>query len=93
MTAPPLIAVVPPALVARLPAVTAAVSVVVPVELSARASRAAVPPTAPVKVMAPVPALTVRSRAPPVESTVEENSTVLSVVVSVVSAPSVTAPL
>jgi hypothetical protein len=45
VTAPPLIAVVPPALVARLPAVTAAVRVVVPVAVEGDGAEGAVVPT------------------------------------------------
>ena len=60
---PPLIAVVPPALVARLLAVTAALRVVVPVLFRVNTSKLLVPPTAPVSVIAPAPEFTVRSRA------------------------------
>ena len=67
----PLIWVVPPALVATLAAVTAALNLVVPVLLTVTAPRAVVPPTTSVKVTLPLPVLTVRALVSPVwESTV-----------------------
>jgi len=65
VTAPPLIAVVPPALVVTEAAVTAALKVVVPVEFRVKAPRApfVAPPTMPVKVMLPEPDETVRGLA------------------------------
>ena len=77
MTAPPLIAVVPPAFVARLPAVTAAVRVVVP-WLFKTSAPSAVVPTAPLNVRSPASALRVRSRVVPSLSTVEAKVRLLS---------------
>ena len=85
VTAAPLIAVVPPALVVTEAAVTAAPKVVVPVELRVKAPRApfVAPPTMPVKVMLPEPVVTVRGLAAEAVLslfaallTVEENPTV-----------------
>jgi len=66
VTEPPLIAVVPPVLVVRDAAVTAALKVVVPVVLTVKAPRAVELPTAPttpVKVTLPDPAETVKAFA------------------------------
>ena len=88
--------VVPPAFVTRLAACTVLVNAVAPVLFTARAPRAPlVPaPTAPVNVTLPKPVETVRSLASLASLfTVLENSTALSVVESVMSASTVTAPV
>ena len=72
-----MIAVVPPAFVARLPAVTAAVRVVVP-WLFKTSAPSAVVPTAPLNVRSPASALRVRSRVVPSLSTVEAKVRLLS---------------
>ena len=85
-----MMAVLPPALVVTLAALTAALNVVTPVLLSVSAPSAVLPPTMPVKVIAPLPVLTVSACA---LFTVLTKVTALSVVLSVVPAPRVTASL
>ena len=84
------ITVVPPASVVTLDEYTAAPNVVTPVLLSVSAPSAVLPPTMPVKVIAPLPAVTVSACAP---LTVLLKVTALFVVVRVVLAPRVTAPV
>ena len=94
VTAPPLMASVPPALLTRLAAVTAPSNVVAPVLLTAKAPKAPLLalPSAPVNVTAPTPELTMSALAwLAAESTVLAKLTVLSVVVRVAPVPSVTA--
>ena len=88
----PLIAVVPPASVVKLAALTVPPKVVVPVLFNAIAVSALVAPTLPVKVILPVPAETVSAWVP---SIVEPKLTApLPLELSmVVSAPSETAPV
>ena len=79
MTAPPLTAVVPPALVVTDAADTAALKVVVPVVFTVNSPSApsVAPPTAPVKVTLPDPAETVNGLdAVAALLTVEEKPTV-----------------
>ena len=59
----PLMAVLPPAFVVTLAALTAALNVVTPVLFSVSAPSAVLPPTMPVKVIAPLPVLTVSACA------------------------------
>ena len=89
-----MIAVVPPASVTRLAAVTTLERVVAPVLLSATAPSTFVPPTIPVAVMAPLPTFTVRFCGVALkESSVEPKLTALFVVAKIVFALSVTASL
>ncbi len=92
VTVPPLIAVVPPASVVRLPAVKVPPRVVVPVLLRATVPRAVVP-TAPLKAMLPASALMVRSRVVASLSTVEAKVRLLSPRSMVTLFPRVTAPV
>ena len=91
---PPFKAVVPPALVVKLLAVSAALIVVVLVLFKVTAPKAFVPPTIPVKVILPEPAFTVKLRAVVSKlSRVEAKTTALFVVAKVVFAFKVTALL
>ncbi|CAM3793733.1 hypothetical protein POBR111598_09975 [Polynucleobacter brandtiae] len=101
--APPLMSVVPPVLVVTEAAVSAALIVPVPVVLIIKAPSAPLvaPPTTPVKVTLPEPVETVSALAaeavlPTFAAllTVEENKTVLLVVVKVIGVPvNTTAPV
>ncbi len=92
-TAPPRVVVPLPACWVKMAASTAA-RVTSFAETTFTAPSAAVPPTAPDTVRLPVPAATVRSLASaPSESTDAPKLTSLLVVVSVVSLPTITAPV
>ncbi len=88
---PPLIAVVPAPLL-KLAAANVLVIVVVPVVVRPIAPKAVPEPTAPVKVAPPLPLDNVNARAV-LLPTVDPNVIKLFVVVKVVAAPKVTAPL
>ena len=92
--APPLIAVVPPALVVSEAALTELEKVVVPVEFTVKAPRAWLAPTAPEKVTLPEPAVTVRARVfDGLLLTVDVNATEVLLVVAVTVDVKTTGPV